>query len=347
MDWQSRQKNEMMKESVIIIAEAGVNHNGDINKAFKLIDVAVNAGVDYVKFQTFKAENLVSRIAKKADYQIENTQNDSDNQLEMLKKLELSHAQHEQLIQYCEEKKIKFFSTAFDLTSLDFLAKIGLKIVKVPSGEITNLPYLKKAASLFEEVIISTGMAMMDEIKDALNVFLDAGIAKDKITILHCNTEYPTPMKDVNLKAMLAIEKEFGVKVGYSDHTLGIEVPIAAVALGATIIEKHFTLDKNLPGPDHAASLEPQELLAMCKAIRNIELALSGNGVKEPSESEMKNIAIARKSIVAKVNIEKGTVFTEENITTKRPGNGISAMKWDEVLGKTAMRNFNEDDLID
>jgi N-acetylneuraminate synthase len=337
----------MMKESVIIIAEAGVNHNGDINKAFKLIDVAVNAGVDYVKFQTFKAENLVSRIAKKADYQIENTQNDSDNQLEMLKKLELSHAQHEQLIQYCEEKKIKFFSTAFDLTSLDFLAKIGLKIVKVPSGEITNLPYLKKAASLFEEVIISTGMAMMDEIKDALNVFLDAGIAKDKITILHCNTEYPTPMKDVNLKAMLAIEKEFGVKVGYSDHTLGIEVPIAAVALGATIIEKHFTLDKNLPGPDHAASLEPQELLAMCKAIRNIELALSGNGVKEPSESEMKNIVIARKSIVAKVNIEKGTVFTEENITTKRPGNGISAMKWDEVLGKTAMRNFNEDDLID
>lgn len=347
MDWQSRQKNEMMKESVIIIAEAGVNHNGDINKAFKLIDVAVNAGVDYVKFQTFKAENLVSRIAKKADYQIENTQNDSDNQLEMLKKLELSHAQHEQLIQYCEEKKIKFFSTAFDLTSLDFLAKIGLKIVKVPSGEITNLPYLKKAASLFEEVIISTGMTMMDEIKDALNVFLDAGIAKDKITILHCNTEYPTPMKDVNLKAMLAIEKEFGVKVGYSDHTLGIEVPIAAVALGATIIEKHFTLDKNLPGPDHAASLEPQELLAMCKAIRNIELALSGNGVKEPSESEMKNIVIARKSIVAKVNIEKGTVFTEENITTKRPGNGISAMKWDEVLGKTAMRNFNEDDLID
>lgn len=336
-----------MKESVIIIAEAGVNHNGDINKAFKLIDVAVNAGVDYVKFQTFKAENLVSRIAKKADYQIENTQNDSDNQLEMLKKLELSHAQHEQLIQYCEEKKIKFFSTAFDLTSLDFLAKIGLKIVKVPSGEITNLPYLKKAASLFEEVIISTGMTMMDEIKDALNVFLDAGIAKDKITILHCNTEYPTPMKDVNLKAMLAIEKEFGVKVGYSDHTLGIEVPIAAVALGATIIEKHFTLDKNLPGPDHAASLEPQELLAMCKAIRNIELALSGNGVKEPSESEMKNIVIARKSIVAKVNIEKGTVFTEENITTKRPGNGISAMKWDEVLGKTAMRNFNEDDLID
>lgn len=336
-----------MKENVMIIAEAGVNHNGDINKAFMLIDVAVTAGVDYVKFQTFKAENLVSKIAKKADYQIENTQDASDNQLAMLKKLELSHAQHEQLIKYCEEKKIKFFSTAFDLLSLDYLAEIGLKIVKIPSGEITNLPYLKKAAALFEEVIISTGMAMMDEIKDALNIFLNAGIAKDKITILHCNTEYPTPMKDVNLKAMLAIQNEFGVKVGYSDHTLGIEVPIAAVALGATIIEKHFTLDKNLPGPDHAASLEPDELVAMCKAIRNIELALSGNGIKEPSESEMKNIAIARKSIVAKVNIEKGTVFSEENITTKRPGNGISAMKWDEILGKTASRNFNEDDLID
>ena len=336
-----------MKESVIIIAEAGVNHNGDINNAFKLIDVAVNAGVDYVKFQTFKAENLVSRIAKKAEYQIENTQNESDNQLEMLKKLELSHAQHEHLIQYCKEKKIKFFSTAFDLLSLEYLAKIGLRIVKIPSGEITNLPYLKKASELFDEVIISTGMAFMDEIKDALHVFLDAGIAKNKITILHCNTEYPTPMKDVNLKAMLAIEKEFGVKVGYSDHTLGIEVPIAAVALGATIIEKHFTLDKNLPGPDHAASLEPEELMAMCKAIRNIELALSGNGIKEPSESEMKNIEIARKSIVAKVNIEKGTVFTEDNITTKRPGNGISAMKWDEVLGKIAAKDFNEDDLID
>lgn len=336
-----------MKESVIIIAEAGVNHNGDINNAFKLIDVAVNAGVDYVKFQTFKAENLVSRIAKKAEYQIENTQNESDNQLEMLKKLELSHAQHEQLIQYCKEKKIKFFSTAFDLLSLDYLAKIGLRIVKIPSGEITNLPYLKKASALFDEVIISTGMAFMYEIKDALDIFLDAGIAKNKITILHCNTEYPTPMKDVNLKAMLAIEKEFGVKVGYSDHTLGIEVPIAAVALGATIIEKHFTLDKNLPGPDHAASLEPEELVAMCKAIRNIELALSGNGIKEPSESEMKNIEIARKSIVAKVNIEKGAVFTEDNITTKRPGNGISAMKWDEVLGKIAVKDFNEDDLID
>jgi N-acetylneuraminate synthase len=336
-----------MKNNILIIGEAGVNHNGDINNAFKLIDAAVAAKVDYVKFQTFKAANLVSKDAKKAEYQIGNTSNENDTQLEMLRKLELSHSQHEQLIEYCEKKGIKFFSTAFDLSSLDYLALIGLKLVKIPSGEITNLPYLKKAASLFEEVIISTGMCMMSEIKDALSVFLKAGISKNKITILHCNTEYPTPMKDVNLKAMLSIGNEFGVKVGYSDHSLGIEVPIAAVALGATIIEKHFTLDKNLPGPDHAASLEPHELIEMCKAIRNIELALSGSGIKAPSESEIKNINIARKSIVAKVNIAKGTTFTEDNITTKRPGNGISAMKWDDVLGTIAIRDFNEDDLLE
>lgn len=336
-----------MNNKVIIIAEAGVNHNGNINKAFQLIDAAVNAGVDYVKFQTFEAENLVSKSAKKAEYQIQNTQNESDTQLEMLQKLELSHAQHEELINYCKERNIKFFSTAFDLSSLGYLAEIGLKLVKIPSGEITNLPYLKKAASLFEEVIISTGMSTMSEIQDALNVFLDAGITKGNITILHCNTEYPTPMKDVNLKAMLSIGNEFGVKVGYSDHTLGIEVPIAAVALGATIIEKHFTLDKTLAGPDHAASLEPYELLEMCKAIRNIERALSGSGIKEPSESEIKNITVARKSIVAKINIEKGSVFTEHNIMTKRPGNGISAMRWYDVLGTTAVKDFNEDDLIE
>ena len=336
-----------MIKKVIIIAEAGVNHNGDINKAFQLIDAAVAAGVDYVKFQTFKAENLVSKNAKKADYQIQNTKDESDSQLDMLKKLELSYSQHEELIQYCKEKDIKFFSTAFDLASLEYLSQIGLKLVKIPSGEITNLPYLKKAASLFEEVIISTGMSMMSEIKDALNVFLESGISKDKITILHCNTEYPTPMKDVNLKAMLSIGEEFGVKIGYSDHTLGIEVPIAAVALGASVIEKHFTLDKSLPGPDHAASLDTAELINMCKAIRNIEAALSGSGVKEPSGSEMKNIAIARKSIVAKTSIRQGSMFTEENITTKRPGNGISAMKWDEILGSIANRDFNEDDLIE
>lgn len=335
-----------MSKNVIIIAEAGVNHNGNMNKAFQLIDAAAAAGVDYVKFQTFKADDLVSKNAEKAAYQIQNTRNDNSSQLEMLKKLELSHNQHEELINYCKEKNIEFFSTAFDLVSLDYLASIGLKLVKIPSGEITNLPYLKRAARLFEEVIISTGMCLMSEIKEALEVFLSAGIEKDKITILHCNTEYPTPMKDVNLKAMLSIKQEFGVKIGYSDHTLGIEVPVAAVAMGATVIEKHFTLDKNLPGPDHAASLEPHELKAMCQAIRNIEKALSGNGIKEPSESEKKNIAIARKSIVAKTHITKGEVFTDDNITTKRPGNGISAMKWEEVLGTIASIDFNADDLI-
>ncbi len=331
---------------VIIIAEAGVNHNGDIELAKKLIDAAVEAGVDYVKFQTFKSENLVSKEAKKADYQIENTQNSNENQLQMLKKLELSHAQHEELIAYCLQKNISFFSTAFDLESLNYLSELGLKTVKIPSGEITNLPYLRRAASLFEEVILSSGMSTMDEISDALDVFLKAGISKDNITILHCNTEYPTPMRDVNLLAMLSIQNRFGVKVGYSDHTLGIEVPIAAVALGGRMIEKHFTLDRSLPGPDQLASLEPGELKAMVKAIRNIELAISGTGIKEPSESEIKNMAIARKSIVAKKSIQKGEKFTEYNITTKRPGTGISAMRWDEVIGKTALRNYCEDDLI-
>lgn len=332
---------------VLIIAEAGVNHNGNIDNAFKLIDAAVEAGADFVKFQTFKAGNLVSKIAKKSDYQIHNTKNESESQLEMLKKLELSPSQHEELIAYCEEKKIKFFSTAFDLDSLEYLAKIGLKIVKIPSGEITNLPYLKKAALLFKEIIISTGMSQMKEVKEALQVFLEAGTSNSNITILHCNTEYPTPMQDVNLKAMLSIQKKFAVKVGYSDHTLGIEVPIAAVALGAQVIEKHFTLDKNMEGPDHAASLEPHELKAMCKAIRNIEAAMSGSGLKEPSDSEKKNIAVSRKSIIAKTAIKKGDQFTEDNITVKRPGTGISPMRWDEVLNKTAQRDFEQDSLIE
>ncbi len=336
-----------MNSKVIIIAEAGVNHNGDIKNAFKLIDVAVEAGVDYVKFQTFKAEELVSKSAKKAQYQIQNTGKEFDSQLVMLKGLELSRHEHELLINYCEEKRIRFFSTAFDLPSLEYLSYIGLKLVKIPSGEITNLPYLRKAASLFEEFIISTGMSNMEEIGNALEIFLEEGISKDKITILHCNTEYPTPMKDVNLNAMLSISKEYEVNIGYSDHTLGIEVPIAAVALGATIIEKHFTIDRNLPGPDHAASLEPNELKEMVKSIRNIELALSGNGIKTPSESELKNIIIARKSIVAKRQIKKGEVFTELNITAKRPGIGISPMKWDIVIGKIAHKNFNQDDLIE
>ncbi|WP_419869052.1 N-acetylneuraminate synthase [Chryseobacterium sp. CT-SW4] len=334
-------------KNCLIIAEAGVNHNGNIENAFRLIDAAVEAGVDYVKFQTFKAENLVSKQAKKADYQIENTGKAEESQLDMLKNLELSHEQHELLIQHCQKKGIRFFSTAFDLESLEYLKEIGFDLVKIPSGEITNLPYLRKAAQLFQEVIISTGMAEMNEIKEAVNVFIQQGISQDKITVLHCNTEYPTPMQDVNLMAMLHIQKELNVPVGYSDHTLGIEVPIAAVALGAKVIEKHFTLDRNMEGPDHAASLEPHELKAMVSAIRNIEKAISGDGIKRPSPSEQKNIAIARKSIVAKKNITAGEVFSEDNITVKRPGTGISPMKWDDVIGKTASRNFEEDQLIE
>jgi len=333
-------------EKLLIIAEAGVNHNGDINIAKKLIDVAVDAGVDYVKFQTFKTENLVSKHAKKANYQIENTKNAKENQFQMLKKLELTHDQHLELISYCKKKNISFFSTAFDLESLDYLKSIGLTLVKIPSGEITNLPYLKKAANLFTEVIISSGMSDMQDIKNALNVFVNAGIPKNKITILHCNTEYPTPMKDVNLLAMKTISKELDIKVGYSDHTLGIEVSLAAVALGAKVIEKHFTIDKNLPGPDHIVSLEPKELKLLVQSIRNVELAISGNGLKVPSESEKNNIEIARKSIVAKKRINKGDVFSELNITTKRPGNGINPMLWNEVIGKIAKNDFNEDDLI-
>lgn len=332
---------------VLIIAEAGVNHNGSLENAFKLIDTAVDAGVDYVKFQTFKSENLVSKSAKKADYQIQNTGNSIDSQYEMLKKLELSHENHELLIDYCKQKNIQFFSTAFDLDSLAYLKEIGLDLVKIPSGEITNLPYLRKAAQLFNKVILSTGMCTMEDIEAAINVFLAENISKENITVLHCNTEYPTPMNDVNLKAMLSIQQEFGTDIGYSDHTLGIEVSVAAVALGASVIEKHFTLDNKMEGPDHAASLEPYQLKEMVKAIRNIEQAISGDGIKKPSASEMKNIEIARKSIVASAQILKGEVFTEENLTIKRPGTGISPMKWDEVIGKKATKDYSTDDLIE
>ncbi|MDO6759744.1 N-acetylneuraminate synthase [Tamlana sp. 2_MG-2023] len=334
-------------QKVVVIAEAGVNHNGDIENAFKLVDAAVDAGVDFVKFQTFKSENLVSKSAKKAAYQIDNTRNAEESQYQMLKKLELSHDQHEQLITYCKKKNIQFFSTAFDLESLQYLKDIGLPLVKIPSGEITNLPYLRKAAQLFKKVVLSTGMATMNEIRAAVNVFLEEGVSKDAITILHCNTEYPTPMEDVNLKAMLNIQEEMGTAVGYSDHTLGIEVPIAAVALGATVIEKHFTLDKTMDGPDHKASLEPNELKAMVSGVRNIEQAISGDGVKKPSASEKKNIEIARKSIVAKTAVKLGDVLSEENITVKRPGNGISPMQWDQVIGSKAIRDFSEDELIE
>lgn len=333
-----------MKETVII-AEAGVNHNGSMEIAKKLIDAAVLAGVDYVKFQTFNAGKIASKFAEKAKYQKANFSGESNSQLEMLKKLELSKEQHYELISYCKDKNIKFLSTAFDLESVDFLTTLRLGLWKIPSGEITNYPYLKRIAQQGEPVIISTGMSNMEDIENALDTLIKHGVKKDQITILHCNTEYPTPFKDVNLKAMPAIRDTFGVSVGYSDHTLGIEVPIAAVALGATVIEKHFTLDRNMEGPDHKASLEPDELKAMVTAIRNIELALGAES-KIISDSEAKNVAVARKSIVALTPIKKGEMFTEMNITVKRPGNGISPMRWDEVIGQCAICDFEEDELI-
>ena len=329
----------------VIIAEAGVNHSGDIEMAKKLIDVASNAGVDYVKFQTFKANKIVTKNAKRANYQNINTKN-LDSQYEMLKKLELDEDTHHSLIKYCNEKSVKFLSTAFDLDSLEFLYNIGIRLAKVPSGEITNYPYLKKVAQLFPEVILSTGMSTMDEINKAVGVLLKFGINKDSLTILHCNTEYPTPMSDVNLMGMLHIQTELGVKVGYSDHTLGIEVPIAAVALGAIVIEKHFTIDRNLPGPDHKASLEPNELKLMVRSIRNIEKAISGSKIKEPSKSELKNKQIIRKSIVAIKPIIKGEIFNNKNIGIKRPGTGISPMNWESIIGQVAEKNFQQDELI-
>ncbi|MAW84569.1 MAG: N-acetylneuraminate synthase [Crocinitomicaceae bacterium] len=332
-------------KKTLIIAEAGVNHNGDIKLAEKLIDVAAQAGVDYVKFQTFKTSKLVTKKAGRANYQDTNTKN-NDSQFDMLKKLELSQENHYHLIEYCMTKKVKFLSTGFDFESIDFLHKIGIRLAKIPSGEITNLPYLRKIASLFSEVILSTGMADINEVKDAVNILLKGGVYKKKLTVLHCNTEYPTPMKDVNLKAMLHIKKELGINVGYSDHTLGLEVPVAAVALGARVIEKHFTLDRNMDGPDHRASLEPDELKLMVDSIRNIEQALSGSGIKEPSVSESKNKDIVRKSIVAIKSIQKGELFNESNLGVKRPGTGISPMNWDNVIGQTSIKDFNIDDII-
>lgn len=332
-------------KKTLIIAEAGVNHNGDIKLAEKLIDVAANSGVDYVKFQTFKANKLVTKRAKRAKYQDVNTKN-NDSQFEMLKKLELSKEDHHHLIEYCKGKKVKFLSTGFDFDSIDFLHSIGVRLAKIPSGEITNLPYLRKIGSLFSEVILSTGMADIDEVKNAVEVLVKEGVDKSKLTVLHCSTEYPTPMKDVNLKAMLHIKKEVEVNIGYSDHTLGVEVPIAAVALGAEVIEKHFTLDRSMEGPDHRASLEPEELKSMVDSIRNIEKALNGSGIKEPSVSESKNKDIIRKSIVAIKSIKKGEVFTEENLGVKRPGNGISPMNWDMIIGKKSNKDFNIDDVI-
>jgi len=329
-----------------IIAEAGVNHNGSIEIAKRLIDVAADAGADYVKFQTFKADKLVTRDAKKAEYQRKNVSIEDDSQYQMLKRLELSAEQHFELAVYCKEKKIHFLSTAFDSESIELLSELNLRLWKIPSGEITNYPYLKKIAQYKKPVVLSTGMSTLDDIRAAINVLVNNGISQSEITVLHCNTQYPTPMEDVNLSAMLTIAKEIGVKIGYSDHTLGIEVPIAAVALGATVIEKHFTLDRNMEGSDHKASLEPDELKAMVSAVRNIEKAL-GSKDKIVTGSEAKNMNIARKSIVAAKFIAKGEALTEENITVKRPGNGISPMKWEEVLGKPAVRDFEEDELIE
>ncbi len=330
--------------SVFIIAEAGVNHNGSIELAKKLIDVASEAGANAVKFQTFKAEKLVSKKADKAAYQKETTDS-NESQYDMIKKLELDLQTHQKLLAYCKTKNIMFLSTPFDHESIELLDNLGLRIFKIPSGEITNLPYLRKIGKLNKQVVLSTGMADMQEIEDALNILIRSGTSKNNITILHANTMYPTPMEDVNLKAMYTIGKTFDIAYGYSDHTLGIEVDIAAVAMGASVIEKHFTLDKTMEGPDHKASLEPLELKAMVKAIRNIELAL-GDGIKKPSPSETPNIIVARKSIVASQEILKGEPFTEDNLTVKRPGNGISPMKWNQVIGTIAEKNYTKDELI-
>lgn len=329
-------------KKVLIIAEAGVNHNGDIDKALKLVELASQAGADYIKFQTFKTELNISKKAKKAKYQEKNT-GLSETQFEMVKKLELSFNDFVLIEKKCKESNIGFMSTGFDIPSLDFLDRFSPEYYKIPSGELTNKPYLEHLGKLAKKVILSTGMADLNEIKKAIFILEKVGVNKNNIIVLHCNTEYPTPFKDVNLLAMLHIKKEIGVKIGYSDHTLGIEVPIAAVALGAEIIEKHFTLDRNLPGPDHLASLEPDELKDMVNGIRNIELAISGNGIKEASESEKSNKKIARKSIHIWKNLELGHILSYNDLIMKRPGDGISPMEIDSVLGRKITKKLTED----
>jgi len=335
----------MNTHNVLIIGEAGVNHNGDLNIARKLIDVAVEAGVDMVKFQTFITEEGITGNAEKAKYQLSATDK-KETQFEMLKKLELDREAHEELIRHCNHKGIRFLSTAFDHPSIDLLNELNIPLYKVPSGEITNLPYLRHIGRMGKPVILSTGMATLKEVEDAINVLRESGTPKGEITVLHCNTSYPTPMEDVNLKGMLTIRDELEVKVGYSDHTLGIEIPIASVAMGASVIEKHFTLDRGMEGPDHKASLDPCELKAMVNAIRNIENAL-GDGVKRPSSSEMENKSVARKSIVAARDILEGEILTKEDLVAKRPGTGISPMKWDEIIGTIAQRDFSKDEAIE
>jgi len=334
-----------MSRKTLIIAEAGVNHNGDLELAKQIVKAAANAGADLVKFQTFTAERLAIDSAPKADYQNQTT-DQKQSQFAMLRQLELTAEMHEQLIVYCSKQGIGFFSTGFDLQSVDYLASLGADRFKIPSGEITNLPYLRHVGAFGKPLILSTGMATLGEIEAALDACEIAGTPRSRVTVLHCNTEYPTPMSDVNLRAMCSIRDAFGVAVGYSDHTLGIEVPIAAVALGATVIEKHLTLDRNLAGPDHKASLEPDEFAAMVRVIRNIEQAM-GDGIKRPSPSEAKNKPIARKSLVAARSIKAGERFTPENLTAKRPGTGVSPMRWDEVMGRTATRNYGADEMIE
>ena len=328
----------------LIIAEAGVNHNGDINIAKKLIDIAAHAGADLVKFQTFNADRLVTHVAAKADYQILAT-NHNESQHEMLRKLELTEAMHHELIAHCASQNIGFFSTGFDIESINLLVGLGQDLFKIPSGEITNLPYLQHIGKLDKTVILSTGMSNMDEIEAAIEALEKSGTHRSKITVLHCTTAYPLPMSDVNLHAMQSIQNKFKVAVGYSDHTLGVEIPIAAVALGATVIEKHFTIDRNLPGPDHKASLEPSELKFMIDGIRNVEKAL-GDGVKRLMPSEIPNLPIARKSIVASQPIDAGIVFTAQNLTAKRPGTGISPMEWNRLLGRTSNKDYLADEII-
>ena len=332
-----------MNSKVIIIAEAGVNHNGDFDNAKKLILAAANSGADYVKFQTFKADKLVSKDAQKAEYQKASLKEDGVTQYEMLKKLEMPEQWHFDLIKYANECGIKFLSTGFDEDSIDFLDSLNIDLFKVPSGEITNKPYLEHIAKKGKPIVISTGMSNLQEIKDAVDVIQNHQKGKNKITILHCNTEYPTPMQDVNLLAMKTIQNELGVQVGYSDHTLGIEVPIAAVALGAGLIEKHFTLDRNMIGPDHLASLTPEELKQMVTSIRNIELAISGDGIKVASESENKNIHIARKSIHLKNDLSSGQIIDIHDLIMKRPGDGISPMQVDKIIGKKTLSDLKKD----
>jgi N,N'-diacetyllegionaminate synthase len=329
---------------VFIIAEAGVNHNGSLDMALQLVDVAADAGADAVKFQTFNADALVTKAARQADYQTQNT-GKTESQYDMLKRLELSESDHVAIIERCQQKGIQFLSTPFDAQSIELLHRLGMSTYKVPSGELTNLPYLRHVSRYAQQVILSTGMATLAEVEAGLQTLLDAGLTRDQVIILHATTEYPCPMDEVNLRAMQSMAQAFGVAVGYSDHTKGIEVPIAAVAMGASVIEKHFTLDKALPGPDHKASLEPDELIAMVSAIRHVERAL-GDGIKQPTASELKNKPIARKSIVAACSIRQGAVFSEHNLSVKRPGTGISPMRWDEVLGQVAQRDYQADELI-